>query len=340
MKPPGKDGGRWACDPGASKPSGPVGCELIFDPTNKRFTDDSVGRALDGVRDKVRWLVEEERVPKDNIRVVIGSGVQSWPEEDKVQGWSEGDPCAHQVREVLGQVAGRDKIDVVPPWEEVGCVAVQAVPRSVKGDWVCIGIGRDNITAAPANSAGGSFPNPLDSIRVHILGTSALDHWTLRKNRLPPHAGTDLSGPKQREDYANKLAAACQAMVVPGLKRAETQGIFETSNVYVFGEDAWAACSSAQPDDSRDGYRRIDPVRDPANRLNPFLRSRDRAIEDGARGNEVPPERLLSAAEVLRAMNDRFGLGKHHPVDLVDPGRYDWLNVYLERRLNGLNKAP
>jgi hypothetical protein len=39
-------------------------------------------------------------------------------------------------------------------------------------------------------------------------------------------------------------------------------------------------------------------------------------------------------------MNEIVNLGKHHPVHFVDPSRYDWLTVYLERRLNEQKKAP
>lgn len=78
MTDPAKARGRRVCDRSTkSEPTAPENPLLKLAPSEE-FTEESVAQVVAGVQERINLLELKELVPKQNIRVVIGSGVQGW----------------------------------------------------------------------------------------------------------------------------------------------------------------------------------------------------------------------------------------------------------------------
>jgi hypothetical protein len=320
-----KVGERRLCDRASKTEMPDPGREFKFDPKTGKFTDDSLRQIVEAVQARARWLATQG-VPRHNVHVVVGSGIQ---------GWSKNADRGRQVEDRLRQSEGLDHVELTQPWEEAGCLAVQVVGKDAKGKALVLAVGGDTIKAALTDPAD-AFPNPLEALHIPILGTRSLDRW-VRENVGPRPAGLRTDR-EQRKAYAEQLARACRKTIIPDLKHEEVPlGGYAWPDVYVVGEDTWAVCRIAQPNSPPGGRLRLEKKSELEQLLNGFDRA---ASDENLKDAEIPLEQLLSAAEILRAMSKHIDLGGHQTLTFVDGSRYDWLFVYLERRLNDRPAPP
>jgi hypothetical protein len=317
-----------------------------------QFSEPSLNAVIDNVATLRNWLIEIERVPRNNIWVVISSGVRCWSGIRKAAGDREppNSDAVNHLRQKLAGLVFKDgrslpigQPEIIEPLKEAQLLAADLLLRAkAQPDGIAIvfDIGRDNIRAAQFHKP---TPNTF-GITHYIPGTKAL---ALSVGAQP--ASLEF------------LQATCNKLVTTQLQEEIDRMSFE--DVYLCGDAVWAMCKLVHPDSSvcvpakdvpaleellvpsksESDYELL--AKSPYDRgslHSPNWLAKTEDLDADAKRttqlrNTLPMVELRSSTVILSALNDILQQTKRNPmlrVQFVSSSEVDWLYAYLEEKVN------
>jgi|GEM_PF-4659001 len=265
-----------------------INYKLHFTPGARQFDPLSVQAVTEGVQELLS-ILEENKIPRERVWVVISSGVRLLAKTDV-------DACLADLTEQVRKKIGNDtSIEAIRPDQETGFLLKEVLrqremdlkddrltSKPEAGDAVAIDLGSGNLKGAYYNPGHGSVgDNELEhapGITEYIPGTVTFTQSALVDAAIPSNAEERLA----RSEELRKNAAT---LIRGPLQRAYAviPMLVQSKSVFLTGGAAWAMCRIARPDvDLSERFVIIGP--------DDFQRFRARVITEGQGLFDYPPD--------------------------------------------------